>query len=256
MSDAGFDLTGRTALITGSSAGIGLGLARALGRAGARVVLNGRDPTRLAGARAAMAAEGLDVAAAGFDVLADAETLAAGIAAVEADAGPLDILINNAGIQRRGALESYPPDLFDQIIATNLTAAFRVGQAVARGMIARRRGVIVNVCSVQSELTRPGIAPYAASKGGLKMLTKGMATDWGPHGLRVNGLAPGYFRTDLNAALVADATFSGWLEGRTPLRRWGRVDELGGPAVFLCSDAASFVTGHILYVDGGVTACL
>lgn len=256
MSDAGFDLTGRTALITGSSAGIGLGLARALGRAGARVVLNGRDPARLEGARAGLAAEGLDVAAAGFDVLADAETLADGIAAVEAVAGPLDILINNAGIQRRGALETYPPDIFDQVIATNLTAAFRVGQAVARGMIARRRGVIVNVCSVQSELTRPGIAPYAASKGGLKMLTKGMATDWGPHGLRVNGLAPGYFRTELNAALVADATFSGWLEGRTPLRRWGSVDELGGPAVFLCSDAASFVTGHILYVDGGVTACL
>ncbi|WP_134724223.1 SDR family oxidoreductase [Paracoccus luteus] len=255
MSDRGFGLTGRTALVTGSSAGIGLGLARALGRAGARVVLNGRDPARLDAARATLAAERLEVSAAPFDVLDAPDALAAQIAAIE-DAAPLDILINNAGIQRRGALESFPPETFDEVIATNLTAAFRVGQAVARGMIARRRGVIVNVCSVQSELTRPGIAPYAASKGGLKMLTKGMATDWGPHGIRVNGLAPGYFRTELNAALAADAAFSGWLENRTPLRRWGEVGELGGPAVFLCSDAASFVTGHILYVDGGVTACL
>jgi gluconate 5-dehydrogenase len=143
-----------------------------------------------------------------------------------------------------------------ELMRTNLDSVFMVGQAVARKMIPRQRGKIINICSVQSELGRPNIAPYTASKGAVKMLTKGMAIDWGPHGINVNGLGPGYFATELNAALVADEKFSTWLIGRTPSRRWGNVEDLGGAAVFLASDASKFVNGHILYVDGGVTATL
>ena len=178
------------------------------------------------------------------------------IGRIEADFGPIDILVNNAGIQRRGALEDYPEETWRELMHANLDSVFYVGQAVARRMIPRRRGSIVNVGSVQSELARIGIAPYTASKGGVKMLTKGMATDWGQYGLRVNAIAPGYFKTELNKALVEDEKFSAWLAARTPMRRWGDVDELVGAAIFLASDASSFVNGHILYVDGGITACL
>jgi gluconate 5-dehydrogenase len=139
---------------------------------------------------------------------------------------------------------------------TNLDSVFLVAQAVARHMIPRGKGRIVNICSVQSEIGRPGIAPYMATKGAVKMLTKGMAIDWGPHGINVNGLGPGYFKTELTEKLVADESFSSWLTNRTPNRRWGEVEELAGAIVFLASDASSFVNGHILYVDGGVTATL
>jgi gluconate 5-dehydrogenase len=159
-------------------------------------------------------------------------------------------------MQRRAPLQDFAPADWQLLMRTNVDSAFYVGQAVARHMIARGRGRIINICSVQSELGRPNIAPYAASKGALKMLTKGMAIDWGPLGLNVNGIGPGYFKTELNAALVADDKFNGWLVGRTPSRRWGEVDELAGAAVFLASEASSFVNGHILYVDGGVTATL
>ncbi|MGE0802525.1 MAG: SDR family oxidoreductase [Lautropia sp.] len=252
---AQFDLTGRLALITGSSAGIGYAIARALGHAGATVVLNGRDAGRLEAAVAALAAEGIAVHRHGFDVT-NRGAVAAAVDAIEAEIGPIAILVNNAGIQRRGPLEDYPADTWRELMQTNLDSVFFVGQAVARKMIARRHGRIINICSVQSELGRPGIAPYAASKGAIKMLTKGMAIDWGKYGLTVNGIGPGYFATELNAALVRDERFSGWLIDRTPSGRWGRVDELGGAAIFLASDAASFVNGHVLYVDGGVTARL
>lgn len=250
-----FDLGGRLALVTGSSAGIGLAIARALGSAGARLVLNGRDAARLASAAEALRAEGLEVHRHRFDVT-DRDAVRAAVEAIERDIGPIEILVNNAGIQRRGPLEDYDADTWSELMRANLDSAFFVGQAVARRMIPRGRGRIINICSVQSELGRPGIAPYAASKGGLKMLTKGMAIDWGRHGLNVNGIGPGYFRTELNAALVSDEKFSGWLVDRTPSGRWGEVEELGGAAIFLASDAASFVNGHILYVDGGVTARL
>lgn len=250
-----FDLSGRLALVTGSSRGIGLAIARGLSDAGAAVVLNGRDGPALDAAAEALRAEGRTVHVAGFDVT-DPDAVAAGIARIEAEIGPIDILFSNAGVQYRTPLEDYPLDAWRRLIATNLDSVFLVGQAVARHMIPRGRGKIVNVCSVQSELARPGIAPYTATKGAVKMLTKGMATDWGRHGLQVNGLGPGYFKTELNAALVADATFSAWLEKRTPAGRWGNVEELIGAAVFLASDASSFVNGHILYVDGGITASL
>ena len=250
-----FDLTGRTALVTGSSKGIGLALAGALGTAGARVVLNARDATRLETARLELQGRGINVSAFAFDVT-DADAVQAGIDRIESEVGAIDILVNNAGMQHRSPFAEFPIDAWRKLTATNLDSVFFVGRAVAQRMIERKRGKIINVCSVQSELGRPGIAPYAATKGAVKMLTKGMAIDLGKHGIQVNGLGPGYFKTELNQALVADATFSAWLTGRTPAGRWGEVDELGGAAIFLASDASSFVSGHILYVDGGITASL
>ena len=250
-----FDLTSRTAFITGSSKGIGLSLASALGGAGASVVLNGRDPHRLELARQDLQARGLRVHALAFDVT-DADAVEAGIAQIESTIGAIDILVNNAGMQHRAPFAEFPIDAWRKITSTNLDSVFFVGRAVAQRMIQRKRGKIINICSVQSELGRPGIAPYAATKGAVKMLTKGMAIDLGKHGIQVNGLGPGYFKTELNQALVDDPAFTTWLAGRTPAGRWGNVEELHGAAIFLASDAASFVSGHILYVDGGITASL
>lgn len=246
-----FDLGGRRALVTGSGQGIGFALAEGLAAHGATVVLNGRDPGRLAAA-----AERLPGAAvAAFDVT-DPDAVAEGVARIERAEGPIDILVNNAGMQFRAPLEDFPVEAWKRLIETNVSSLFYVGQAVARGMIARGRGRIINIASVQSELARPGIAPYTASKGAVRNLTRGMCTDWARHGLQVNAIAPGYFRTPLNRALVEDADFTAWLAKRTPAGRWGEVDELVGAAVFLASDAASFVNGHTLYVDGGITASL
>jgi gluconate 5-dehydrogenase len=250
-----FDLSGRTALITGSGSVIGYALAGGLAGAGARVVLNGRDASRLEDAAARLRGEGVEVLTAPFDVI-DAAATSAAVARMEAEHGPIDILVNNAGLQRRAPLEDFDHAVWQELMRTNVDSVFFVGQAVARHMIGRGRGKIINICSVQSELGRPNIAPYTASKGAVKMLTKGMAIDWGPHGLQVNGLGPGYFKTELTQALVDDAEFSKWLIGRTPSRRWGDVADLVGAAVFLASDASTFVNGHILYVDGGVTATL
>ncbi len=250
-----FDLSGRTALITGSSKGIGYAIAQALAGAGASVVLNARNETALQSARDALAAQGFKVHAAAFDVT-DADAVQAGVARVEADIGPIDILVNNAGMQHRGPFAEFPIDAWHKITTTNIDSVFFVGRAVAQRMIERKAGKIINICSVQSELGRPGIAPYAATKGAVKMLTKGMAIDLGKYGIQVNGLGPGYFKTELTQSLVADEAFTAWLSGRTPAGRWGEVHELGGAAVFLASAASSFVNGHILYVDGGITASL
>jgi gluconate 5-dehydrogenase len=252
---AQFDLSGKTALITGSSAGIGLALAQGLAGAGAAVVLNARNAAKLQAAAHVLRDEGATVHAMPFDVT-DAAAVASAVARIEAEIAPIDILVNNAGMQKRAPLQDFEQADWQQLMRTNLDSVFIVGQAVARHMIARGRGKIINICSVQSELGRPNIAPYTASKGAVKMLTKGMAIDWGPHGLQVNGLGPGYFKTELNQALVENPEFSAWLIGRTPSRRWGDVDDLVGAAVFLASDASRFVNGHILYVDGGVTATL
>ena len=250
-----FDLTGRTALVSGSSAGIGYALALGLAGAGARVILNARNIQKLERAADLLRAQGADVLSAAFDVT-DGAAVGAGVARIEAEMGPIDILVNNAGMQRRAPLEQFDKAQWDELMSTNVSSVFLVGQAVARHMIGRRRGKIINICSVQSELGRPNIAPYTASKGAVKMLTKGMAIDWGPYNIQVNGLGPGYFKTELTQALVKDEEFTRWLLGRTPSRRWGEVQDLVGAAVFLASDASSFVNGHILYVDGGVTATL
>ena len=255
MSLSLFDLTGKTALVTGSSQGIGLALARGLAAAGAGVVLNGRDTAKLADAAAALTAGGARVETLAFDAT-DHDAVRAAIDGFEADRGPIDILVNNAGMQHRAPLEEFPADAFQRLLQTNVASVFNVAQACARHMIRRGAGKIVNIASVQSALARPGIAPYTATKGAVTNLTKGMATDWARHGLQCNALAPGEFDTPLNEALVEDPAFSAWLEKRTPAGRWGKVEELVGACIFLSSDAASFVNGTTLFVDGGITASL
>jgi gluconate 5-dehydrogenase len=250
-----FDLSGTRALVTGSSQGIGLALAAGLARQGASVIINGRTAARVDEACAALAAQGYKADRAIFDVTEKAE-VDAGIAAIEREIGPIDILINNAGMQYRTQLEDFPADKFELLFKTNVTSVFLVGQAVAKHMIPRGRGKIINIASVQSELARPSIAPYTATKGAVKNLTKGMCTDWAKYGLQVNAIAPGYFKTPLNQALVESAEFTAWLEKRTPAGRWGDVEELVGAAVFLASKASSFVNGETLHVDGGITASL
>ncbi|NKN35196.1 SDR family oxidoreductase [Agrobacterium sp. a22-2] len=250
-----FDLSGHRALVTGSSQGIGFALAQGLAEHGASVVLNGRDSAKLKAAAERLRQSGHVVVVSDFDVT-DADAVQHGVDKIERTVGPIDILINNAGMQFRTQLEDFPIDRWEQLLKTNVSSVFYVGQAVARHMIGRGRGKIVNIASVQSELARPGIAPYTATKGAVKNLTRGMCADWAKYGLQVNALAPGYFKTPLNQALVESAEFSAWLEKRTPAARWGNVDELVGAAVFLSSRASSFVNGHTLYVDGGITTSL
>ncbi|MEM9343922.1 MAG: SDR family oxidoreductase [Pseudomonadota bacterium] len=246
-----FSLEGKRALITGSSQGIGLALAQGLAEAGAEIVLNGRDAAKLEAAAGKLT--GARTLA--FDVT-DHDAVRAAVDGFEADVGAIDILVNNAGMQHRTPLEDFPADAFERLLQTNIASVFHVGQAVARHMIARGAGKVINIASVQTALARPGIAPYTATKGAVGNLTKGMATDWAKHGLQCNAIAPGYFDTPLNAALVADPEFSAWLKKRTPAGRWGQVEELVGACVFLSSPASSFVNGHTLFVDGGITASL
>lgn len=250
-----FDLTGRVALVTGSSRGIGNVIATGLARAGATVVLNGRDQRRLAEARDALRETVTDAACdiAAFDVTDETE-VTTGVAETIERNGDIDILVNNAGFQHREPMLDLSLNDWDNVLRTDLTSAFIVGRTVARGMVERGRGKIVNICSVQAELARPSIAPYAAAKGGLRNLTRAMTAEWASHGVQINGIAPGYFATELTAALVADPDFSGWVTGRTPAGRWGNTEDLVGPAVFLASDASAFVNGQILFVDGGMTA--
>jgi gluconate 5-dehydrogenase len=248
-----FDLSGRRALITGSGQGIGLALAYGLARAGATVVLNDLDETRVKAAADKMKTEGFTAEYAVFDVTSQSAVQEA-VDHIEKDFGPIGILINNAGIQRRAPLEDFASENWDAIVNVNLTSVFYVSQAVARHMISRRQGKIINICSVQSQLGRPTIAPYAATKGAVAMFTKGMCADWAKYGIQANGVAPGYFATEMNKALVENEEFSGWLCKRTPAGRWGNVEELTGAAVFLAADASSFVNGQVIYVDGGLTS--
>ncbi|MDR7142029.1 SDR family oxidoreductase [Rhizobium sp. BE258] len=250
-----FDLTGKRALITGSSQGIGYALALGLAEHGASVVINGRNASKASEAAEVIRGKGHHALSAAFDVT-DAQAARGGIAYIEEEIGPIDILINNAGMQFRTPLEDFPVEKWDEIFKTNVSSVFYVSQPVAKAMISRGRGKIINIASVQAELARPSIAPYTATKGAVKNLTRGMATDWAKYGLQVNAIAPGYFKTPLNQALVDDPKFSSWLEGRTPAGRWGNVEELVGAAVFLSSEASSFVNGHMLMVDGGITTSL
>ncbi|WP_072803264.1 SDR family oxidoreductase [Rhodococcoides yunnanense] len=249
-----FDIAGRIALVTGSSRGIGYALATGLAEAGAVVVLNGRDPQALSAARSDIADRtGADVRAYAFDVT-DSAAVTDAAARIESEVGPVHIVVNNTGVQHRAPLLEFTDQDFHRVMDTNLTSAFLVGREFARAMVERGAGKIVNICSVQSELGRAGIAPYAASKGALKMLTRGMCADWARYGLTVNALAPGYFDTELTSALVNDTTFTDWLVDRTPARRWGQPEELVGTLLFLVSPASNFVNGQIVYVDGGMTA--
>ena len=248
-----FSLAGRRALVTGSSRGIGLGIATALAGAGAEIILNARDTVALGEAAARLAEGGARARGVAFDVT-NSESVNEAVDYIERDIGPIDILVNNAGMQHRAPLEEFPEDMFERVMSTNVTSVFLVGQAVARKMIPRGRGRIINIASLMSTVARKSIAPYSASKAAVTNLTRAMATEWARHGINANAIAPGYFKTELNEALVANPEFSAWIETRTPQARWGDVAELGGAAIFLASDAASFVNGHILYVDGGFLA--
>ncbi|MGV3491084.1 MAG: glucose 1-dehydrogenase [Devosia sp.] len=248
-----FSLKGKRALVTGSSRGIGFGIAEALAGAGAEIIINSRNPEALGEAATRLAETGAVVKALAFDVTSE-DSVDDAISHAETEIGPIDILVNNAGMQHRQPLEDWALDKFHQVMDTNLTSAFLVSRAVARGMIARKSGKIINICSVLSNFARSSVVPYAASKAALANMTRGMAVDWAKHGLNVNGIAPGYIATELNEALLANPEFNAWVEKRTPMARWGQPAELGGAAVFLASDAATFVNGHILYVDGAFTA--
>ena len=245
MSASPFDLSGQTALVTGSTRGIGLALARALAAAGARVAINGRRAETVdavvAGIEGAVAAP--------FDVT-DEEAVSRGIDAL----GAVDVLVNNTGMTIRRLLVDLELEEWRRLLDVNLTSAFLVARAAAPGMIERGSGKIVNVCSVMSELARPSTGAYAATKGALKMLTRTMCAEWAAHGIQANGIAPGWFRTDLTEPLQADAAFDAWLRGRVPAGRWGEPGELGGAVVFLASSASDFVNGQVLVVDGGLSA--
>ena len=244
-----FDLTGRRALVTGSSRGIGAVLAAGLADAGAEVILNGRDPEALARARDRLAG----AHATAFDVT-DPDEVDAAVRDVEDRVGPIDILVNNTGVQHRQPMLDVSLDDWRRVVDTNLTGAFVVGRAVARGMVTRGHGKIINICSVQTWLARPGIAAYAATKGGLAMLTRTMCAEWAPHGVQANGLAPGYVVTELTRPLVENPEFDAWIRGRTPAGRWAQVHDLVGTLVWLAAPASDFVNGQVIAVDGGLTA--
>jgi gluconate 5-dehydrogenase len=249
-----FDLTGTTSLVSGSSRGIGRALARGLLEAGSRVTIHGRNLGQVKATALELAEEtGGETRVSTFDVT-DQEAVDRGIAEIEDSWGTPDILVNNAGIQRRGPFTEFALQDWNDLVATNLTSAFLVSQRVARGMVRRGTGKIINIGSVQSQLARPGIAPYSATKGGIVMLTKGLCADLGPHGIQTNALAPGYFETELTQALVENEPFTQWVITRTPAGRWGKVEDLVGGLVFLASPASDFVNGQVLFVDGGMTA--
>jgi gluconate 5-dehydrogenase len=252
---AAFDLSGRIALVTGSSRGIGRSLADGLAAAGATVVLNGLDKVQLDRTRAELAERhGTDrVHAHPFDIT-DEDQVAAAVAAVEEGVGPIEILVNNAGIQHRVAMLDLELADWRRVVEHNLTSAFVVGRAVARRMVARRHGKIINIGSVQSDLARPTIAPYTAAKGGLRNLTRAMAAEWGAANVQANSIAPGYIHTEMTQNLVDDAAFNAWVLGRTPAARWGCPADLVGPTIWLASDASGYVNGQTIFVDGGMTA--
>ena len=250
-----FDLSGKTALITGSSRGLGNQIARGLGRAGAALIVNGRNMETLQPAVHALREEGLAVTALQMDVL-DEDQIGKQIPELEKTVGAIDILVNNAGIQRRGRLEAFDRATWQEVLDTNLTSAFLVSRQVVKAMIGRTAGKIINICSLMSEVGRQTTGPYTASKGGLKMLTKAMAAEWGSHNIQTNGIGPGYFLTEMTQPLADDPEFDGWVKKRTPARRWGLPEELIGTAIYLASPASDFVNGQVIYVDGGMLASL
>jgi gluconate 5-dehydrogenase len=250
-----FSLDGKTALVTGAARGIGRAIANALAGAGARLVLNGRSQAALDAVAAEMRASGATVETSAFDVT-DPAGVRAAVDVIETTIGPIDILVNNAGIQRRGPLETFDDNDWRDLMATNVDSIYFSSKAVAPHMIARGRGKIINIGSVQCELARPGIAPYTASKGAVRNLTRGMCADWARHGLQINAIAPGYFATPLNQTLADDPVFDEWLRKRTPAGRWGNLEDLHGIAIFLASGASDFVNGQTIYVDGGITSVI
>lgn len=250
-----FSLRNKTALITGSSRGLGLVFARGLGQAGAKIIINGKDENRLIQTVDELKSAGFDAYGVPFDIR-NKEEIAKRITDIEEKIGSIDILVNNAGIQRRKPLEEFEEDVWREVIDTNLTGAFLTSQQVVKGMIRKRSGKIINICSLQSELGRETIAPYTAAKGGLKMLTKAMTVEWAKYNIQINGIGPGYFITEMTRALSENKEFDSWIRGRTPANRWGDPEELIGSIVFLASSASDFINGQIIYVDGGILASM
>jgi gluconate 5-dehydrogenase len=255
MSTTLFNLKGKRALITGSSQGLGYAMAEGMGKAGATLILNGRNVEKLEKAAKALRRKRLKVHTVAFDV-SDEAAVIAGVAQAEKDAGSIDILVNNAGINSRGPIEEFDSAEWKRIMDVNLNGTFYVSKAVGARMIKRKRGKVINIASLLAEAARPAITPYTASKGAVKMLTKGMAVEWAEHNIQVNAIGPGYFVTEMNKPLVADKKFDAWVKSKAPAGRWGDPSELVGAAVFFASKASDFVTGQILYVDGGWLANL
>jgi gluconate 5-dehydrogenase len=249
-----FDLSHRRILVTGSNAGLGFAIARGLAQHGAGVILNGRNPEKLRSAADLLRKEGHTVEEARFDITKEEEVQAA--VAELGSKRPIDVLVNNAGIQRRVRLDEISLATWSEVIETNLTSAMLVSREVVKEMIRRQNGKIINICSVMSDFARTTTGPYTAAKGGLKMLTKVMCADWAQFNIQINAIGPGYFMTEMTQVLADNPEFDAWVKQRTPAKRWGKPAELVGAAVFLSSDASSFVNGQILYVDGGMTAVL
>ena len=255
MSTQLFDLSGKTALITGSSRGLGRAIAEAFAASGARVILNGTNQDRLDTARKAMVAQGFNVTTLCLDVT-DEVAIKTGFAELEQQQTNIDILVNNAGVQFRQPMLELETKDWQRVLDTNLTAAFVMGREAARGMVTRGAGKIINIGSLTSELARQTISPYAVSKGGIRMLTKMMAAEWAELGIQANAIGPGFFKTDMNEALINNKQFDSWVQQRTPARRWGNPEELAGVAIFLASDASNYVNGQLIFVDGGMTAVM
>jgi gluconate 5-dehydrogenase len=250
-----FSLAGRTALVTGSSRGLGHAMAEGLARAGAKVIINGTNAARVDATAAAMRGQGLAAVSAVFDVT-DEAAITSAFASFDAAGIDIDILVNNAGIQLRKPMVELTTSEWHKVIDTNLTSAFVVGREAARRMITRGRGKVINIGSLTSALARATVAPYTVAKGGIKMLTQAMAAEWAASGIQANAIGPGYMITDMNQALIDNPTFDAWVKGRSPSKRWGRPDELVGTAVYLASSASDYVNGQIIYVDGGIMAVL
>jgi len=250
-----FSLQGKVALVTGASRGLGRAMADALAQSGALVVVNGREAATLQKVAAEITAAGGKAEVAAFDV-ADEAAQAAALQDIVQRHGRLDIVVANAGIQHRKPITEFETADFQRIIATNLTAVWTLAREAARVMIPARRGRIIITGSISGYLARPTISAYVASKGAVHALTRQLAVELAPHNITVNSIAPGFFGTEMNTALVENAEFSAWVARSTPLGRWGDPKEIGGPAVFLASDEASYVTGHVLTVDGGMTGAM
>jgi gluconate 5-dehydrogenase len=255
MTNTLFSLEGRTALVTGSSRGLGRAIAKGLAQAGASIVINGVDPARCEEAARELVGEGFNARSLPFDVTDEASAVAA-FAALDKDGIAIDILVNNAGIQLRKPIVDLAASEWQKVIDTNLTSAFLVGREAAKRMLPRGRGKVINIGSLMSGLGRATVAPYTAAKGGIKLLTQAMAAEWAEHGIQANAIGPGYMLTDMNQALIDNAQFDAWVKGRTPARRWGKPEELVGAAVFLASAASDYINGQIIYVDGGMSAVI
>jgi len=251
-----FDLTGKNALVTGGNHGIGMAIATGLAEAGAKIIINSTSPDKLGSAKETYAKNGIDVHTYVLDVT-DEDAANSTVPVMEDEVGPIDILVNNAGIIKRIPILEMSADEFRQVLDVNLTGQFIMAKAVAKGMVARKRGKIINMCSMMSELGRNTVSAYAASKGGLKMLTRNMATEWARHNVQINGIGPGYIATSQTEPLRVDGhPFNDFIIHRTPAGRWGDPEDLVGTAVFLASRASDFVNGHIVYVDGGILATI